>query len=182
MCFYQRTYPSWISYGNPLSPDFLFPAWKARITSAHLHLVCVVSLTPTTGPTCHRCLLNENHEGEKKQWIRTVGQSGVKSCRPRGPKSQESKPDTVGDHKTHLMKRRRAHESQGKLSRACSYEQGFTLTHPPGAGLSVPFSESSLGLKVGSCVQRFPILDGFSSVRLFLSQISKYTVLREGVC
>lgn len=103
------------------SHQIFFPAWKARITSAHLHLVCVVSLTPTTWPTCHRGLLNENHEGEKKQWVRTVGQIGVKSCRPRVPKSQESKPDTVGDHKAHLTKRRRTHESQAKLSRACSY-------------------------------------------------------------
>lgn len=96
-----------------LLPKFFF-CLEGKVTSCSSPS-CLGGLPkPTTWLTRHKCLLNENHEGGKKQWIRTVSQSWGRRCRPKAPESQELKPDASGDSKTHLTKRQRIQESQAK--------------------------------------------------------------------
>ena len=108
-------------YGYPL--QYSYPenftdrgAWRATVhgivesdMTERLTLSLSHSTLITLWPTCHSCLLNENHKGGEKGWIRMVGQSWVNRCGPRAPK-----PDIVQDHKTHLRKKQGTHESQDK--------------------------------------------------------------------
>ena len=58
----QRSLVSYSSWGHKESDT------TEQLTLSHSTLI-------TIWPTCHRCLLNENHEGGEKGWIRMVGQS-----------------------------------------------------------------------------------------------------------